>query len=53
MIKSINSFLNFFEKIFKRCILACVATIAFPFIMIAFIFGVIGLEKIKQEEDED
>lgn len=53
MIKSINSFLNFFEKILKRCILACVATIAFPFIMIAFIFGIIGLEKIKTKEDED
>jgi hypothetical protein len=53
MIALFNSFLNFFEKIFKRCIFACLATIAFPFIMIAFIFGIVGLEKIKTKDDED
>lgn len=53
MIKLINLFLNFFEKILKRCILVCFATIAFPFIMLAFVFGLIGLEKINTKEDED
>jgi len=53
MIKFINSFLNLFEKIFKRCLFACFATVAFPFIMIAFILGIIGLEKIKTKDDED
>ena len=53
MIELINSFLNFFEKIFKRCLVACFATIAFPFIMIAFIIGLIGLEKIDTKDDED
>jgi hypothetical protein len=53
MIKLINSFLNFFEKIFKRCVLVCFATVAFPFIMIAFIFGIINLQKINTEEDEE
>ena len=53
MIKLINSFLNIFEKIFKRCIVVCFATIAFPFIMLAFILGLIGLERIKTKEDED
>jgi hypothetical protein len=51
MIKLINSFLNLFEKIFKRCAVACFATIAFPFIMLAFILGIIGLEKTKDDED--
>ena len=53
MIKLINSFLNSFEKILKRCIIVCFATIAFPFIMFAFILGLIGLERIKNEDDED
>lgn len=53
MIKLINSFLNFFEKVFKRCVFACLITIVFPFIMIAFIFGFIGLEKINIKDDED
>lgn len=53
MINLLNSFLNFFEKIFKRCLVVCFATIAFPFIMLAFILGLIGLEKIKTEDDED
>lgn len=53
MIALFNSFLNLFEKIFKRCLVATFATVAFPFIMIAFILGLISLEKIKTEEDED
>jgi hypothetical protein len=53
MIQLINSFLNLFEKIFKRCLLACFATVAFPFIMVAFIFGLISLEKIKTKKDEE
>lgn len=52
MIKFINSFLNLFEKIFKRFLLACLATLAFPFLMIGFIFGILNLEKIKTKEDE-
>jgi hypothetical protein len=51
MIKLINSFLNFFEKIFKRCVIACFATIAFPFIILALILGIINLEKTKNDED--
>jgi hypothetical protein len=53
MIALFNSFLNLFEKILKRCVLVCFATIAFPFVMIAFMFGIINLQKINTEEDED
>lgn len=53
MLNIINNFLNLFERIFKRCLVACFATIAFPFIMIAFILGLIGLEKIETKNDED
>jgi hypothetical protein len=53
MINLINNFLNLFEKLFKRFLVVCLATIAFPFIMLAFIFGLIGLEKINTKDDED
>jgi hypothetical protein len=53
MIALLNSFLNLFERIFKRCLVVCFATIAFPFIMVAFMFGIIGLEKINTKDDED
>lgn len=53
MINLFNDFLNFFEKIFKRCVVVCLATIAFPFIMLAFLFGILGLEKINIKDDED
>jgi hypothetical protein len=53
MISLLNSFLNYFEIILKRCLLVCFATIAFPFIMVAFVFGLINLQKINTEEDED
>jgi|LakMenEpi03Aug12_release.lakeMendotaPanAssembly.Ray.scaffolds.fasta_scaffold6350870_1 hypothetical protein len=53
MLNKLNNFLNAFEKIFKRFLVVCLATFAFPFIMLAFILGLIGLEKIETKDDED
>ena len=53
MLSKLNNFLNIFEGFFKRCLVACFATLAFPFIMFAFIIGLIGLEKVESKDDED
>lgn len=51
--EKLNNFLNSFESFLKRFLVVCLATIAFPFIMLAFVIGLISLEKIEKKDDED
>jgi hypothetical protein len=52
MLRKINNFLNAVERFYKRLFVAVMATLLYPFWVILFIFGFLGLN-IQQEDDEE
>lgn len=52
MINLLNSFLNSFERFYRRVFSAILVILVFPFLLLIYIFGFLSLD-IQQKDDED